>query len=285
MKRKTVAIAGASGMIGTYLSTYLQRHEIIRIFRQDLSLENREFIKKYGRADVLINMIGAPISRRWTKQYKQEILASRINSTRKLGSIIKHDPTRNRLYVSASAIGIYNDMEVHTEKSEKYGTGFITEVVQAWENEVYKLGSEETKICILRTGVVLSDAGGMLARLIPVFRLGIGARIGTGNQYLSWIHIEDLARAVDFIIEHDCNGIYNLTAPGYCTNREFTALLAGRLKMPAVLAIPKFVFKIIYGQGAEVVTGGQAVVPQRLINEGFRFRYPEVEKALEDIVN
>ena len=208
-----------------------------------------------------------------------------IGTSKQLGSIIKNDPVRERLYISASAIGIYNDNEEHTERSMKFGNGFIKEVVHAWEQEVYKLRSEGTRICILRTGVVLSNTGGMLARLLPIFKLGLGARIGKGEQYLSWIHIEDLARAVDFIIAGEHTGIYNLTAPGYCTNREFTKRLASSLKRPALLAIPKFVFKIVYGQGTEVITGGQAVVPQRLIKEGFIFKYPELEVALADIVN
>jgi NAD dependent epimerase/dehydratase family enzyme len=119
---------------------------------------------------------------------------------------------------------------------------------------------------------------------MPLFSLGLGARIGDGKQFLSWIHIEDLARAVAYIMEGKKGGIYNLTAPGYCNNRVFTAKLAGSLQKHARLVVPKIVFRIIYGRRAAIITGGQAVIPDRLINEGFSFKYPNIEDALADIV-
>jgi NAD dependent epimerase/dehydratase family enzyme len=113
----------------------------------------------------------------------------------------------------------------------------------------------------------------------------MGARIGRGAQYFSWIHIQDLARAIEYIIENKKSGIYNMTAPGYCTNREFTRILARAAKRPAYLSIPKFIFWLLYGKGATIVTGGQAVVPERLIKEGFKFYFPDIGKAIGDIVN
>jgi uncharacterized protein (TIGR01777 family) len=285
MKRKTVAIAGASGMIGTFLAGYLKDCDIQKISRADFQLEDREFAGKYRAADTIINLAGAPVIKRWTKKYMREILNSRVQTTKKLGCILQHDPGRERQYISASGIGIYDDLAEHTEKSEALGSGFMAEVVRAWEKEVFKLASDSTHICILRIGIVLSSGGGMLSRLIPIFRIGLGASIGKGDQYFSWIHIEDLARAVAYVMEKRKQGIYNLTAPGYATNRELTENLANSINKPAYLAIPEFVFKLLFGRGSEVVTGGQAVVPDRLIREGFQFKYADLRKAMEDIVN
>lgn len=285
MKKKTIAIAGSSGLIGSYLSEYLQGYEILKISRQDFQLEDEKFAGKFQEADVIINLAGSPVIQRWTKRKRKEILDSRILTTRKLGSILEYNPERERLYLSASAIGIYNDDDVHTEDSADWGKGFMTEVVKKWETEVRNLESRRTTVCFMRTGVVLAPSSGMLAKLLPLFRMGLGARIGRGDQYFSWIHIKDLARAIEFIIRNKKGGVYNMTAPGYSTNREFTKSLGSKLKKPARLVLPKVIFRLLYGRGAAVLTGGQAVIPERLIKEGFQFNYHYVDKALEDIVN
>jgi uncharacterized protein (TIGR01777 family) len=215
----------------------------------------------------------------------KEILDSRILTTRKLGSIMAYNDDRERLFVSASAIGIYNDEDLHTEDSHAWSNGFMAEVVQRWEAEVQSLESPQTQVCIMRMGIVLSADGGMLAKLLPFFRMGLGACIGKGDQYFSWIHINDLARAIVFIIENRKTGIYNMTAPGFCTNKEFTKSLGYMLKRPARLILPKILLRIVYGSAAILVTGGQAVVPERMVKDGFQFNYHFIDKALEDIVN
>lgn len=285
MKRKSIAIAGSSGLIGSYLSEYLKEYEILKINRKDFQLEDKKFARKFREADIIINLAGSPVIRRWTKRNRKEILESRILTTRKLSNIMVFYPERERMYLSASAIGIYNDEVVHTEDSADWGKGFMTEVVKKWETEVRNIESQKTTIGFMRTGVVLAPSGGMLAKLLPLFRMGLGARIGRGDQYFSWIHIKDLARAIEFIISSKNGGVYNMTAPGYSTNREFTKSLGSKIKKPARLIIPKVLFRLLYGRGAAVVTGGQAVIPRRLIEEGFQFNYHDVDKALEDIVN
>jgi uncharacterized protein (TIGR01777 family) len=285
VKKKTVAIAGSTGLIGTYISGFLKEYAILKISRQDLNLRDKEFAEKFSEADIIINLAGSKIIRRWTNKNRKEIMDSRIMTTRKLGSIVKYYPERVRMYLSASAIGIYNDEDIHTEESTAWGKGFMAEVVQKWETEVSNIGSQRTTVCLMRTGIVLADTGGMLAKLFPIFRVGLGARIGSGDQYFSWIHINDLARAIDFIISNKKGGVYNMTAPGYTTNIDFTKKLGSQLRKPARFVLPKILFKLLYGKGAAVVTGGQAVVPERLIKEGFQFNYHYVDKALEDIVN
>ena len=285
MKKKTVAIAGSSGLIGSYLSDYLQGYKILKISRLDFQLRDQKFAEKFQEADIIINLAGSTVIRRWTKRNRQKIMDSRILTTRKLGSIVDYYPERERRYLSASATGIYNDEDIHTEESTDWGKGFMAEVVKKWEAEVRNIESQRTTVCLMRTGVVLAHSGGMLAKLLPIFRMGLGARIGLGDQYFSWIHINDLARAIDFIMSSKKGGVYNMTAPGYCTNMEFTKSLGSRLKKPARFILPKILFRLLYGRGAGVVTGGQAVIPERLIKEGFQFNYHYVDKALEDIVN
>jgi uncharacterized protein (TIGR01777 family) len=285
VKKKTYILAGASGMIGSCLVKFLKADKVVKIDRDEFAMEDKEFAHKYREADVIINMTGSPIIRRWTDSTKKEILRSRIKPTQKLGSIVALYPERKRLYISASAIGIYDDQNVHGERSSAWGTGFMAEVVRLWEAEAWKLASQNTTISILRYGVVLSKNGGILPRMLPFFRAGLGGRIGHGNQYFSWIHISDLARAVEFIIMRNSSGVYNITAPGYCTNKEFTTMLARALKRPAILVLPGFMFKLIYGKGAAIITSGQAVLPERLLSEGFLFDYPDMESALATIVN
>ena len=285
MKKKTVAIAGSSGLIGSYLWNYLQGYGILKISRQDFQLRDKKFAEKFREADIIINLAGSTVIRRWTKRNRKEILDSRILTTRILRSIVDSFPERERLYLSASAIGIYNDEDVHTEESTDWGKGFMAEVVKKWEAEALNIESQRTTICLMRTGVVLTHSGGMLAKLLPIFRMGLGARIGGGYQYFSWIHINDLARAIDFIISNKEGGVYNMTAPGYSTNMEFTKSLGSQLKKPARFILPKILFRLLYGRGAAVVTGGQAVIPERLIKEGFQFNYHYIDKALDDIVN
>ena len=285
MKKKTVALAGSSGLIGSYLSDYLQGYEILKINRQDFKLEDKKIAEKFQEADIIINLTGSTVIRRWTKKNRKEILDSRILTTRKLSSIMDYFPERERMYLSASAIGIYNDEDIHTEDSTVWGKGFMAEVVNKWETEVRNIESQRTTVCLMRIGVVLAHSSGMLARLLPIFRMGLGARIGSGDQYFSWIHINDLARAIDFIISRKKGGVYNMTAPEYSTNREFTMSISSKLKKPARFILPKVLLRLLYGRGADVVTGGQAVIPERLIKEGFQFNYHYVDKALEDIVN
>lgn len=285
MKKKTVVMAGASGLIGTYLKGYLNEYDLVEISRNDLNLTDKEFAKKYRDSDIVINLSGAPVIQRWTRRNRKVILDSRILTTRKLGCIMKYNQDRERLYLSASAIGIYNDVDIHTEDSTAWGMGFMAEVVNRWEAEVQNLNSKNTKVCIMRIGIVLSPDGGMLAKFLPIFRIGLGARIGKGNQYFSWIHIKDMARAVVFLISNNKSGTFNMTSPEYCTNKEFTKSLSRNINRPARLILPKIFFSLLYGSAATVVTGGQAVVPDRLIKAGFQFNYLYVNNALEDIVN
>jgi NAD dependent epimerase/dehydratase family enzyme len=149
VKKKTVAIAGSTGLIGTYISGFLKEYAILKISRQDLNLRDKEFAEKFSEADIIINLAGSKIIRRWTNKNRKEIMDSRIMTTRKLGSIVKYYPERVRMYLSASAIGIYNDEDIHTEESTAWGKGFMAEVVQKWETEVSNIESQRTTVYFL----------------------------------------------------------------------------------------------------------------------------------------
>lgn len=285
MKKKTIALAGATGMIGRAVAERLKDHRIIPLTRGDFTLEEREFVQKYQSADVIINFAGAPILQRWSEDTRKKILESRTGTTRKIGSILEKGIQKERMYIGASAIGIYSNEGIHREDSESFGKGFVADVVRRWEQKALKLQTDGCPVSILRIGVVLSRKGGMMKKLLPLFRMGLGGRIGSGQQAFSWIHLDDLTRAVEHIMEQNSQGIYNLVSPNPCSNLDFTRALGRAMKKPAFLSVPPIALRILYGEGVELVTGGQTVLPDRLIRESFRFKFPELSGALQDIVN
>jgi uncharacterized protein (TIGR01777 family) len=213
------------------------------------------------------------------------MLESRIGTTEKLAAIMEFGEKKHRHYISASAIGIYPEKGSHNERSPERGTGFMSELVVKWEQAAMAIQDRNTVVTILRTGVVLSHTAGIMKRLLPFFRLGLGGKIAGGQQYFSWIHIEDMLNATSHIIETQGGGIYNMVSPGHCTNEGFAQILGDVLKKPALMRIPAFPLRLLYGNGASLVIGGQAAIPERLLNEGFNFKFPGLEEALRDIVN
>lgn len=279
-----IAITGGTGFVGTYVANYLRKegHKIVLLGRRDLSQTDDNLKGMLDEVEIVINLAGAPIIVRWTKKNKENIYKSRIDTTIKLLNAINTEKTK--LIISASAIGIYTSAGKHTEQQNDYGDDFLARVCMQWEKEALR-HSEKIRTVIFRFGVVLGD-GGALKKMLPLFKVGLGGKIGKGKQAYSWIHIDDLARAIAFVLDNpNSNTTYNLTSPSPSTNREFTKILAAVLKRPAVLSIPEFVLKILYGKGASVLTGGQCVLPQQLLNEGFVFRFPELKNALQDIIN
>ncbi len=272
-------------MIGKALASYFSEHNVIGIGRNELRKDDKTFVKDYQKADIILNFAGSPIVKRWNKRNKEEIFNSRIETTRKLIRISRLGENKKRHFISASAIGIYSDAGTHTEESNKQGTGFMKELVQKWEAEALSQNDSSTIVSVLRIGVVLGPRGGMVQKILPLFKAGLGGKIGSGKQGFSWIHITDLIRAVEYIITEKKEGIYNIVSPGYSNNAAFTNIMGSLLKRPAVFTIPVLILKLIYGKGAELVCGGQNVIPGRLVKEGFSFDFPELESALYDIVN
>ena len=272
-----VTLTGASGFIGRALAERLAAagHQV-----QPFSLRSPQALKV---CDALIHLAGEPIAQRWTPEAKRRIRESRIEGTRRLIGALPAPP---RVFICSSAVGFYGSRgdEVLTEASAP-GTGFLAELCVEWEraaDEAYALG---TRVVKLRTGMVLGPRGGALQKMLPAFRLGAGGRLGSGRQWMPWIHLDDLLRLIEFALGHDgVSGPLNAVVQNPVTNREFTAALAHALRRPAVVAMPAFLLKILFGEMACVLLDSQRAIPRAALDAGFELRHPELGPALQDVL-
>jgi uncharacterized protein len=272
-----IAFAGYNGFIGSrFIKTYPD-YNYIYLSREMLYSEPERLSEAIEGADVVISLTGYPIIKRWTAKNRSLIRKSRIEVNRNLAEAIRLSPRKPELFVSASAIGIYNHTGIHSEASTDYGSGFMPEVVKDWEGSTSNI-RDVTGVAYLRIGMVLGNGGGAFTVLKKTTKMGLGAVIGTGRQMHSFIHIEDLIRAIDFIIRHRIDGPVNMVAPKPLDNMSFMKLLGNTLNRKVWLKIPKFAFKILLGNASEVMTEGQYVVPARLIEEGFEYKYASLEE-------
>jgi uncharacterized protein len=280
------AISGINGFIGRRLRLALETRswEVVPLQRQDFSLGIDKLSDKISGSDVVIHLAGAPIVHRWSRAYKHELQNSRIITTRKLVEAISSAKEIPALFISTSAIGIYSSRGRHTETMNEYGGDFIAKLCRDWETEASN-ASTVTRTVIFRLGIVLAKDGGAFPKMLLPFRLGFGGKIGNGKQGFSWIHIDDLISAYVFSIENkQMNGAFNLTSPEPNDNEGFTRILSGLIRRPAVINVPVFALKLIYGEGSQAVAGGQSVFPERLIKEGFKFNFTSLESTLENIL-
>jgi uncharacterized protein len=282
-----ILISGSGGLIGRSLTkAFLKKGwEPCALKRRDFALGEDDFSQKIGEHDVIINLAGAPIVKKWTRAYKQEMYQSRILTTRKIAEAIRKLKKNPGLFISASASGIYPEGKISDEFSREYSDSFLGRLCLDWEKEASACAMN-TRLVIFRLGVVLDPDAGALEKMLPAFRFGLGGKVGTGKQMFPWIHIDDLVRAFVFIIEDDrLNGIFNLTSPQLITNLQFSKELGRALHRPAIIPVPAMLLKLIYGEAAVTLTTGQSVVPKRLLQEGFGFLYPECKPALDDLLN
>ncbi|MHB1418378.1 MAG: TIGR01777 family oxidoreductase [Bacillota bacterium] len=236
--------------------------------------------------DVVINLAGESIGkRRWSKSVKHEILASRIKTTRAIVAAISNRTIKPKVLINASAVGYYGprqDDEI-TEVGEA-GEDFLAQVCRDWENEAYKVQNDLVRVVTIRTGVVLGNEGA-LNRMIMPFKFYIGGPLGTGNQWISWIHIKDLTGLIRFVIEHqELNGPINATAPEPVTMKNFCRVLGAVMHRSSWLPVPELILKISLGQMAEMLLHGQRVVPNKITGAGFEFRFPKLSSALGDVL-
>ncbi len=283
MNSKIIAIAGSTGFIASYLIKNLEEYEIIRLKRNDFSLNNEQLASKIKDTDIIINFAGSQIIKRWTYANKRKIYNSRLETTTKLVQAVSL-LGKDIHFINASAIGIYNEQGIHNEESKSFSNGFIYEVIKDWEREAMKLPQYINNLTIIRIGIVLSEKAGLLHNIYPLFKAGLGGRIGSGNQWMSFIHIKDLVGSIKFIIQKKLVGIVNITTPNYVSNKEFTKVLSEFLKRPAFIPVPVLLLKLIYGEGSRIIFSGQRVLPERLINNGFKFNYPDINSALKDLI-
>lgn len=237
-------------------------------------------------SDIVINLAGAPIIKRWTDKHKKALYDSRINVTRKLVQAYAKMSVKPRLFISTSAIGYYAENGTHTERKYKHADNFLGNLAKQWEEEAVKAKELNIRTIIFRFGVVLGKDGGALKQMLLPFKLALGGTIGNGRQPFSWIHIKDLLRAHLAVIDSSSySGVYNLTSPNHATNGGLTKALGKALCRPTFLHIPHFVLKLQFGEGASVLIGGQKVLPERLLESNFKFQFPTIEEAVKDCVS
>jgi uncharacterized protein (TIGR01777 family) len=237
--------------------------------------------------DIVINLAGAPIfDARWSEARQQIIRDSRIKLTRELVACMAQMTPKPALLISGSAIGYYGNQgdEVLAEDSNTK-VDFSQQLCADWEAEAKKAEAFNTRVCVIRTGLVLGEGGGLLQRMLLPFKLGLGGRLGSGRQWMSWIHLNDwLAIVSRMINEPSMHGAYNATSPYPVTNREFTETLAQSLHRPALLPVPACLLKMLLGEMSELVLGGQQVYPERLLLGGYKFQYAQLSDALQSIL-
>jgi len=278
---KTIGITGATGFIGSALSQFLEEKGYLIIPL------NRGFtLTDVDDCDIIINLAGASINRRWSSSARKLIRESRIETTKRLiGFLNSSGSKRTSLLISASAIGIYPtsksktdiDYKTYDEYSPERGDDFLTQTCIDWENEALKANNSSIRVVIARFGVVLSNKGGALPKMSLPFKFGVAGTIGNGKQPFSWIALEDLLRAFAFLIEkEELSGVFNFTSPNPVNNYELTQSLARHYKCPIKLRIPAFVFKAAYGDASTLFTDGQRVLPTRLIENGFLFNFTTI---------
>jgi uncharacterized protein len=295
-----VAITGSSGLIGTALTEHLRLNgaEVVRLVRRPPAAgdevrwdpadpDGGPHWSALGTVDAVVHLSGAPVAGgRWTPARKQLLRSSRIGSTAALVRAMLAAGAPPPTLLAASAIGWYGDTgDRAVDETAPAGSGFLATLVRDWEAAAEPAAAAGLRVVHLRSGVVLSRAGGMLRPLLPPFRLGLGARVGAGSQYLSWISIADHVRAVTFLLARpDISGPVNLTAPIAATNAEFTRALGAAVRRPALLAIPGWAVQLALGELATELLGSSRVRPARLQQAGFGFDYPAIGPAVADAV-
>ncbi|MGA2958588.1 MAG: TIGR01777 family oxidoreductase [Thermodesulfobacteriota bacterium] len=293
-----IFLTGGTGFVGKSLAPALIRggHEVTVLTRSGkggppgVSLVEGDPTQKGGwqaaikEHDAVINLAGASIFTRWTDESKKIIRESRLLTTRNLVGAL--EGARVRHFFSTSAVGYYgfHKDEALTEESLP-GDDFLARLGRDWEKEAREAEKKGCRVVFTRFGIVLGEKGGALGQMIPLFRKYLGGPLGSGNQWFSWIHIEDLTGAFLFLLGHpEFSGPVNLTAPNPVRNRELAKTIGKAMGRPSFLPVPGFMLKLALGEFGSILLEGQRVIPQKLLKSGFQFRYPEIEQAIEQII-
>jgi len=282
-----VAISGSNGYIAGELIQKLDEtnNTVVRLNRSSLN-NVTELSSLISGADVVVNLAGAPIFTRWTESNKKVILESRVQSTTNIIRAINSlsADKKPKLLISASAIGIYKPGHSHTESNNIPGNDFVSSVVKNWEEATEGLDSEVRRV-IFRIGLVLGKEAKTVQNLLPLFKWGLGGKLGSGNQPFPFIHIDDVVNAILWSIANEsAAGIYNLVAPQQIDNKQFTRALAQAVHRPAIFTVPALALRLILNKTSSLLLQNPEVHPERLINDGFTFSYPEIAGCLNQIV-
>ncbi|HNP33832.1 MAG TPA: TIGR01777 family oxidoreductase [Flavobacterium sp.] len=297
-----ILVTGATGLIGKELVKLLlsRQHTVHYLTTSKSKIENKPNYQGFywnpqlGKiddnciyeVDIIIHLAGANIAKCWTNSYKQEIIESRILSSELLYNLVKKHPNQVKQIISASGTAIYPESHIKTydETITETDDGFLSHVVRKWEESVDRFQVLGLKVCKLRTGMVLSNAGGALPKMIKPLKIGLGAAIGNGKQIQSWIHINDLVRIYCFVMENQLEGVFNAVAPNVVSNQELTKVIARALKKPLFLPnVPQFTMKLLLGEMSSLLFSSKNLSSQKIINEGYRFKFPGIEEAIADL--
>jgi uncharacterized protein (TIGR01777 family) len=278
-----VTVIGASGFVGRHLiKALVARGDDVIAASVHRDVDGAA--QACDGADAVVNLAGESVSQRWTEASKRRMWESRVDRTRALVARFAQLDVPPKAYVSASATGYYPASEAETyDESSPPGTDFLARLCVAWEAEADRAASTETRVAKIRTGLVLGTDGGALKGLLPIFRLGLGGRVGSGRQWFPWIHIDDLVGVYVAAID-GVGGALNGTAPNPVTNAEFTRALGSALHRPAIFPVPAFVPRLILGEGADIILYGQRVLPERALANGYRFNFDTLDAALADLI-
>ena len=272
-----ITILGASGFVGRHLVTALRARgdNVTTASLRDAKVA----AAACDSADVVVNLAGEPVAQRWSASVKEKIRTSRVDAVRALMTELASVANKPAAYISASAIGYYGTSLTATfDETSAPGSGFLADVCVAWEAEADRAAALGMRVAKIRTGLVLGSDGGALAKLLPIFKLGGGGIVASGQQWYSWIHIDDQVGIYLHAID-GADGVLDATAPTPVRNAEFTSALAKALHRPAFLPVPGFAMDLIFGEGAVVVVDGQCVLPTRTIATGYTFTYPTIDGA------
>jgi len=298
-----VFITGGTGFIGSSLTEKLvekgfhvtvltRRDSTARLFPEGVRLAQGDpsqpgsWQEKLSECSAVINLAGASIFQRWNEKSKRIIRESRMATTRNIVTAMAQKKEQSIDLINASAVGFYgNSGEEPCEENHPPGSDFLALITREWETEALKAREYGSRVVLCRFGIVLGSQGGALSKMLPFFRWGMGARLGSGRQWFSWIHREDLSRIIQFVLQkQNIQGAVNCTAPHPVQNKDFTKALAKAVKKPLVVPpLPGFFLKIAWGELSEVLLKGQRVMPRVLMEQGFSFLFPDVESALHDL--
>ncbi|WP_298543826.1 TIGR01777 family oxidoreductase [uncultured Aquimarina sp.] len=244
-------------------------------------------VRCFEDVEVIINLVGASVAKRWTRKYKQEIIDSRVDTASLILESLKKVKHSIRHIVSASAIGIYPDsfQNYYMEDSSLEDTGFLGKVVKKWETAVYEFKALNIEVSILRIGLVLSNKGGAFPKITNPIKQGMGAVFGNGKQWQSWIHVEDLAKMFMYVVQEELTGLYNAVAPNSVSNAKLTHVIADHLTKKIILPnVPKFMMKLVLGDMHVLLFSSQRVCSDKILETGFRFKHDNITQAIEDLI-
>lgn len=315
MYQQRYLITGGSGFIGTELikELLLENHDVTVLTRNEITTakhfetlitnEREDFQSKTKvktissldhlnpekSFDVVVNLAGQGIAdKRWSDTVKQQLIASRIETTKALYVFLKEVLVKPDVFISGSALGFYGlgDSDDEINESGFTDNSFSSQLCQQWETEAKAIAELGIRTCYLRTGIVLGKNGGALAKMLPPFKMALGGPIGDGKQWMSWVHLEDIVGMIRFAINNDAiQGAINGTAPQPVTNKIFSKTLGKALNRPAIFPMPAIMVKLLFGQmGEELLLAGKRVIPEKMTQAGYEFKYPQLENALRDIV-